>query len=224
MRGDTIQMVNLDDPLQAYYAARAREYDRVYEKPERQHDLRALEAWLPGVFAGRRVLELACGTGWWTRLLAPVAQAVTAVDTAEETLEIARVRCAALGRVRFVQGDAYEPPVEWGEVDACFAGFWWSHVPRARLGAFLSSLHARLPPGSPVVFLDNRYVEGSSTAVGAADAAGDTWQLRSLADGSVHRVLKNFPGEGELRAAVASVDPAPCLHLWHHYWALTYRR
>lgn len=217
-------VVNPDDPLQAYYAARAREYDRVYEKPERQPDLRALEAWLPGVFAGRRVLELACGTGWWTRLLAPVVQELAGLDAAEEVLDIARSRCADPGRVRFVRGDAYALPLELGEVNACFAGFWWSHVPRARLPAFLAGVHARLPAGSPIVFLDNRYVEGSSTPVGAPDTAGDTWQLRTLADGSEHRVLKNFPSESELRGAVAEVDEAPCLHLWRHYWALAYRR
>lgn len=52
--------------MAAYYAARATEYEAVYAKPERQADLRLLEAWLPGVFAGRRVLEVAAGTGWWT--------------------------------------------------------------------------------------------------------------------------------------------------------------
>ena len=50
--------------LRAYYARRAREYEAIYQKPERQADLRALEAGLPGVFTGRRVLEIACGTGW----------------------------------------------------------------------------------------------------------------------------------------------------------------
>jgi uncharacterized protein (TIGR01244 family) len=61
------------DSMAAYYARRAREYDQVYAKPERQADIHALEALLPGLFTGRRVLELAGGrrmpprgrpTGW----------------------------------------------------------------------------------------------------------------------------------------------------------------
>ena len=52
--------------MAAYYARRAAEYESVYAKPERQADLRQMEAELAEPFAGRRVLEIACGTGWWT--------------------------------------------------------------------------------------------------------------------------------------------------------------
>ena len=48
------------------HAQRAATYETVYHKPERQRDLRTMKAWLPGAFAGRRVLGVACGTGWWT--------------------------------------------------------------------------------------------------------------------------------------------------------------
>ena len=67
--------------MRSYYAARAPEYDAIYLKPERQADLRAIEHWLPPVFAGANVLEVACGTGYWTQFLAPVAASVLAVDT-----------------------------------------------------------------------------------------------------------------------------------------------
>jgi hypothetical protein len=62
-----------DVSLRAYYAARAAEYDRVYEKPERRNALTALRDWLPPRVAGHRLLEVACGTGYWTQLVAPVA-------------------------------------------------------------------------------------------------------------------------------------------------------
>ena len=219
--------VTADEDLAAYYAARAAEYDRIYLKPERQDDLRQIEAWLPGLFDGRRVLEVACGTGWWTRLIAPRAASVLAVDAAQQTLRIARARLAAeaataAGRVEFVLGDAYALPDDGERFDAAFAGFWWSHVPMSRLRPFLLGLHARLQPGARVIFLDNRFVPGSSTPLDGTDAQGNTWQLRRLADGSTHRVLKNFPTETQLREAVQGLADGVSFRRWAHYWALEY--
>jgi ubiquinone/menaquinone biosynthesis C-methylase UbiE len=51
------------ESMRDYYAQRAAYYERVYLKPERQRDLRTTEARLPSMFVGRRVLEVACGTG-----------------------------------------------------------------------------------------------------------------------------------------------------------------
>jgi demethylmenaquinone methyltransferase/2-methoxy-6-polyprenyl-1,4-benzoquinol methylase len=212
------------DPLRAYYAARAAEYYRIYLKPERQADLRQIEAWLPAHFAGRRVLEVACGTGYWTRLIAPVATHMLALDAAPETLEIARRRMPE-ERVLFKVGDAYalHECIKPGQrFDAAFAGFWWSHVPRPRLREFLQGLHACLEPDARVVFLDNRFVPGSSTPVSEEDAQGDTWQQRRLEDGSTHRVLKNFPTEAALREAVAGLANDVRITTWEHYWALEY--
>ena len=207
--------------MQDYYAARAPEYDRVYLKPERQADLRAIEAWLPPVFAGRSVLEVACGTGYWTQFIAPVAARMLAVDAAPQTLQIARQRVPA-GKVAFVTGDAYALPAAAQEFDAAFAGFWFSHVPKGRIAGFLEGLHRGLRPGARVVFLDNLYVEGNSTPLSEPDADGNTWQVRSLADGSRHRVLKNFPSEGELRQATRGLAHDLRLHRWVYYWALEY--
>ena len=127
-------------PLQAYYAARAEEYDKVYEKPERQADLRLIERWLPAVLSGKTVLEIACGTGYWTRFIAPVAMSVVAIDSAQETLRIARERVPA-GNVRFEVADAYALAPHRGGFDAAFAGFWFSHVPLERRREFLRGLN-----------------------------------------------------------------------------------
>lgn len=204
-----------------YYAARAPEYDRIYLKPERQPDLRQIEAWLPTVFAGRSVLEIACGTGYWTQFIAPVASRVLALDAAEETLQIARGRVAS-GNVAFVTGDAYALPPQAQGFEGAFAGFWFSHIPKSRVAAFLHGLHGALAPGARVVFLDNLYVEGNSTPISQRDAEGNTYQLRTLQDGSVHKVLKNFPDEGELRALTQGIARELRWHQWQYYWALEY--
>lgn len=210
-----------EDPLKAYYAARAPEYDAVYRKPERQDDLRAIEAWLAAALRGRAVLEIACGTGYWTAHLAPAARRVLALDSARETLAIARDRVRA-GHVIFVEGDAYALPPAARDCDAAFAGFWFSHVPQAGIPQFLDGLHAALRPGACVVFLDNRYVEGSSTPIVERDGDGNTYQLRRLADGSTHRVLKNFPDPDELRTVLRGRARDVRVHEWRYYWAVEY--
>jgi len=208
--------------MRAYYAARAEEYDAVYRKSERQSDLRAIEAWLPARFAGAQVLEIACGTGYWTQFIAPVARSVWGLDAVPETLRMARAR--GLGaHVHWVEGDAYAPPTAVPAFDAAFAGFWFSHVPLARRVEFLARLHASLAPGARAVLLDNRFVAGSSTPLCDTDDQGDTWQLRPLRDGSVHRILKNFPDAEALHAAVRAAGAAAgTFTQWQHYWAYAY--
>lgn len=211
------------DNLAAYYAKRASEYERIYAKPERQSDLSALRTRVGGMFAGRSVLELACGTGWWTPILAQGAARVTALDLNEEVLAIARTKALPAGKVEFVRGSAFEIPDFGRRHDALFAGFWWSHVRLEELDAFLASAVAAIAPGSLVAFLDNRYVEGSSTPVSRRDEQGNSYQLRRLADGSSHEVLKNFPDTAELIERASRRGTDAHVELLEHFWLLSFR-
>ena len=212
----------MNSDLRAYYAARAPEYDRVYLKPERQSDLRALRGWLPAQVAGSRVLEVACGTGFWTRHIAPSACEVLALDIAPEPLQIARARVAD-ANVRFVLGDAYRLPVRPRSRGAAFAGFWYSHVPRQRGREFLAGMAETVEAGGIVVLLDNLFVPGSNLPISHTDPDGNTYQDRTLTDGSAHRVLKNFPTEPELRAAAGAVADGMTFTRFDYYWAFSFR-
>ena len=207
--------------MQSYYAARASEYDAVYLKPERQADLRAMERWVPPHFSGATVLEIACGTGYWTQFIATAAAHIVALDTSPETMEIAKSRVPA-DKVEFRVGDAYCLAPTLGDFNAAFAGFWFSHVPTTRRREFLQDVNAVLVPGARVVLIDNRYVEGSSTALTEADADGNTYQARKLKDGSSHRVLKNFPTEAELQECIAGIGSAGRFTSWQYFWAFDY--
>ena len=205
--------------MPAYYARRAGEYEAIYAKPERQADLRAIEAALPAEFTGRRVLELACGTGWWTAHGARDAGRWLATDLIPEPLTIARSKQMP-ACVQFAIGDAYDLPL--GDFDAVFAGLWWSHVLKQRLPGWLQDLHARLPAGASLVFLDNLFVPGSSTPLSRRDEAGNTYQQRRLDDGSWHEVLKNFPQPED---AIAVLGPRAVDARWvahARYWVLSY--
>ncbi len=211
-----------DADLQHYYARRAAEYEAIYHKPERQQDLPRLQEWVCERLHGRRVLEIACGTGYWTAIVAPVAQSILATDTSTEVLDIARSKPYPPGRVAFALADAYALHAVPGDFDAALAAFWWSHIPKGAIGHFLQGLHRRLAAGAVVVLLDNRYVEGSSTPLAEQDADGNTYQIRPLKDGSRHRVLKNFPSAQELRAALAPSVRALEIRELDYYWCAAY--
>jgi len=211
------------DSLAAYYARRAGEYERIYAKPERQADLALLRARIAQLFSGRKVLELACGTGYWTCVIAPHAKHVTGIDATEETLEIARAKHYPPGKVEFVRGDAYALPDFDRRHDALFAGFWWSHVPLQRLDGFLHASERDIAAGGLLVFLDNAYVEGSSTPISRRDAEGNTYQTRRLDDGSTHEVLKNFPVDDELRERAGTHGHSVAIERFEYYWLLAYR-
>jgi SAM-dependent methyltransferase len=206
--------------MQAYYAARATEYDAVYLKPERQADLRNIERWVATLYARRNVLEIACGTGYWTQFIAPLASHVTAIDAAPEVIRIAKGRVPE-GKVEFLVCDAYDPP-RGRPFDAAFAGFWFSHVPKSRQREFLVRLGEALEPGAQVVLLDNLYVDGSSSPIVERDVEGNTYQRRTLSDGSVHRVLKNFPTHAELNSLVSGLSASVVITEWPYFWAVEY--
>jgi demethylmenaquinone methyltransferase/2-methoxy-6-polyprenyl-1,4-benzoquinol methylase len=197
-----------------YYRRRAGEYEAIYAKPERQADLALLRERVPARLAGRRVLEVACGTGYWTALVARTAARIVATDAGAEPMRIARSKDYGSADVRFELADAYALGSTLGTFDAALAVFWWSHVPLSRVGAFLRSLHARLEPGARVVMMDNRYVDGSSTPVAERDAEGNTYQVRGR-----DRVLKNFPTEAQLRAALG---PKLRYEALEYYWLAEY--
>ena len=73
------------------------------------------------------------------------------------------------------------------------------------------------------MLLDNLFVEGSSSGLSERDAGGNTYQSRTLGDGSTHRVLKNFPGEAELLAlADDGLGESAAYTSWQYYWAFEY--
>lgn len=208
--------------MEQYYAKRAAVYEQVYDKPERQHELEWLRRRVPEIFRGRTVLEVACGTGYWTQFIAREAARVHACDINEAVLEIAREKPIPAGRVSFFKADAVTLEGAPAGCDAAFAGFWWSHVKKSELAKFVANLSAKLAPGAVVAILDNRYAEGSSTAISRRDAEGNTYQMRPLPNGEEYEVLKNFPAPEELAETVRPVAREAHLETLTYYWLLVF--
>ena len=169
----------------AYYRAGAAQYDRPYAECE---DLQRLLAVVDELPIAGDVVELACGTGQWTRLLAARARSVTALDTSAEVLAIARARTESL-TVQFREADlfAWRPPRRY---DTVFFAFWLSHVPPTRLPDFWNTVAAALAPGGKVIFIDDGPAAAADEEVLANQAAPTA--LRRLDDGSQYRIVKVF--------------------------------
>ena len=193
----------LDEQLR-YYRARAGEYDDWWLRRGRYDrgtalnaaflaDARAVEEALCGwLDAARpaRALELACGTGLFTRHLAPRVGHLTAVDASAEVLALNRARMGG-APIEYVQGDVFtwRSPVRF---DCIFMSFWLSHVPATRFDGFWSTVGAALAPGGTVYVIDSAH-EPTSTARDHAVPSRDGGVVtRKLDDGRAFRIVKVF--------------------------------
>jgi len=199
-----------------YYDARLAEYDKVYLKPERQVDLMDIRSQVQRRVNGHAVLELACGTGYWTAVASSSAKSIFATDISERALSVAKRR-QYFCPIEFAVADALQPDAV-PRRDLTMAMFWWSHVQRQDIAGFLLSLAAATNTDGWVLFLDNRYVTGSSTPISRRDEWGNTYQTRKLEDGSSHEVIKNFPNRDDLSSALALVSDTVDFVETTYYW------
>jgi demethylmenaquinone methyltransferase/2-methoxy-6-polyprenyl-1,4-benzoquinol methylase len=178
---------------------------------------------VPTFFAGRRVFEVACGTGYWTQHAASTALAVEAIDLNEETLAVARHQCRDLPAVRFHRSDAYAPASDDRRFDAGLAGFWLSHVDVVRLPVFLAAFHSHLEPDAPVLMFDERLTEIRRPPASRTDATGNRYELRKLQSGERFEIIKNFYAPDRLRAWLAGTARDVAYEELKCLWMLTYR-
>ena len=207
--------------LSDYYAQRAPHYEEVYQKPERQADLTRLKRALALALQGRCVLDVACGTGYFTAAYAAHAKSALGIDSNQAVLDLAQGKM--LPHAEFKLVDAYQLDDISTHYDAALLSFWWSHIPNARRAAFFERLYQHLAPGARVILIDNRFVAGNSTPIALTDPAGDQWQDRPREDGSRQLVMKNYPTRQLLLDSMAG---AASTHWWQleYYWWFDYQR
>jgi demethylmenaquinone methyltransferase/2-methoxy-6-polyprenyl-1,4-benzoquinol methylase len=218
----------LDDQV-AYYRARAGEYDewwfrtgRYDRGPEFNARWRAevaeVEAALGAWLAARRpvsALELACGTGLFTRHLAPRLASLTAVDASPEVIAINRGRVEATN-VLYVEADIFDwRPTK--KYDAVFFSFWLSHVPKDRFAAFWRKVGSALAPGGAAYLIDSVF-DTTSTAKDHAVPRQDGVVTRKLNDGREFRIVKIFYRPEDLTAKLSAIGWRAGIRQTEHYF------
>lgn len=185
-----------------YYAERAPEYDDWWHRRGRYElDPDALARWRADAAEAEAaleelgplgsVLELAAGTGIWTRKLVRLADRVLAVDANPETLAL------NTAEAELVRADVFE----WRapeQFDVVFFSFWLSHVPEERFDGFWGLVRAALVPGGRIFLVDSG---AGDTAHTGTDQSG--WEeTRALADGRTFRIVKRRWEPDELASRV----------------------
>ena len=177
----------VDDGMRRYYDRRAAEYDDWWlgtgqfasrERPGWAREREALAAALRDL-EPVRTLDVACGTGFLTRLL---GGSVTAIDQSERMVAIAAARAP---HARVLRADAVPLPFADGEFDRVFTSHFYGHLLEDERARFLAEARRVAPE---LVVVDSAL---------RPDVGPEAWQERTLDDGSMHRVYKRwFTGDG----------------------------
>ena len=210
-----------------YYRERAAEYeDWWFRRGRYDHGVEANARWfadaaeveadLKRFRPAGDVLELACGTGLWTRQLAPHARTVTALDASPEVIEIARANVRA-ANVAYLEADlfAWEPDRKY---DVCFFSFWLSHVPEQRLSSFWEKVGRALAPGGRVYLIDSARSPRASARDHTLSDPDDELTLRRLADGREYQIIKHWFDARSLQLRLADLGWCAELKSTHEFF------
>ncbi|UCD64928.1 MAG: class I SAM-dependent methyltransferase [Candidatus Zixiibacteriota bacterium] len=184
-----------------YYRQRAPEYEQIYYRdiPQKRKELAEEAARLESLAAGGTVLELACGTGYWTEVISRSAKLIVASDISSEMIEEARkkdYRCP----VHFVRTDLYRAAFAAGSFDLLTMGFWFSHEPKQNYAEFHQLVAGLVKPDGLIWMIDNNPpAEGPRMESVGTDSHGNNYKKRYLDSGKEFVILKNYFGPEELR-------------------------
>ena len=173
-----------------YYRARAQEYDRSISG--------AIPVFEPAIGLltqlGKfnQVLELACGTGFWTKHLLQIGEHVTATDAAPEMLQIAR-EYTGDERITYQQLDLFQWQPD-KTFDLVFFANWLSHVPPEAVDDFLNKVRASLKAGGCIALVDQHAPSEADSAI----AKEDIYAVRPIEDGREFTIVKAFYNLNEL--------------------------
>lgn len=212
----------MNQDLSTYYNDRAREYDKVYEIPDEQEDLIKSAVLFQNIFADKSVLEIACGTGYWTEKISKTANSIFATDINEIVIDIARTR-KFNSNVVFQVADMNCLSID-KKFDGLFGGFIWSHILLQDLDNFLLRLKGLLNENAKIAFIDSKQVEGTNhdrKRITRIDQYGNTFQTRTLENGTTHEVLKNFPSKQFLTDKLLQISTEVEIIELEHYWIAT---
>jgi demethylmenaquinone methyltransferase/2-methoxy-6-polyprenyl-1,4-benzoquinol methylase len=152
-----------------YYDERAPEYEDAYvigtgtasiPNPDVFRREAALLTGIVERFARGRIVDLACGTGYWLPYYAARGSTLTLIDQSPRMLDECRKKIAALNiedRASLVQADVFDHRFEQRAYDSALVGFLISHLTEEQEEQLFVRLHAMLDTRGRFLILDSAY-------------------------------------------------------------------
>jgi ubiquinone/menaquinone biosynthesis C-methylase UbiE len=209
------------DETVEYYRKRAPEYEQAYfrDNPARQKELANLYDVSKRTLAGRNVLDLACGTGFWTRIISEKAASIVGIDINKSTLLEAKkktYRC----RVRLIRSDLFDLPFSRDFFDGLMATYVVSHVGRQDLDRLGETVRRVVKSGSPAFICDNNPICETVPGLIWDDSHINSYKKRRLANGDEYMILKNYYDREELVSIFKKWGKVEKLLFNDYYWAV----
>jgi ubiquinone/menaquinone biosynthesis C-methylase UbiE len=207
-----------------YYQKRAPEYDKIYfrDNPDRQAELGAMYAVSRRTLRERHVLDPACGTGYWTKIVSEQAASIVGVDINSGTLSEAR-RKHFVCPIFLVQGDFYHLPFGERQFSGLLATYVVSHVRREDIGVLRDEMRRLVAAGSPVFMCDNNAVCEPIPDLIWDEEHVNSYRRRKLENGEEFVILKNYFKEAELTDIFESWGTIEKLTYDTYYWSVVLR-
>lgn len=204
-----------------YYDKRAGEYDRIYyrDNPERQGELKRLYEFSQDTLSGRHVLDIACGTGFWTRVISTDAASITGLDINRATLDEAlrkKYECP----VRFVQADLHNLSFKTSSFDGLLGTYVVSHVRREDLDRLGEDLRRIVKPGSTAFICDNNLICEIKGDLIWDEKHINSYKKRTLENGEEFLILKNYFDTGEIVSIFQKWGRIDRMIYENYYWAV----
>ena len=214
-----------DEKMGEYYNARAPEYEQIYYRdiPARRKEIDEEAARLEKLSAEKTVIDLACGTGYWTEVLARRAKSVLAVDASQEMIDEATEK-TFIAPVELLQSDMFTAGDDHA-YDLVSSGFWFSHQPKQDWQKFFDLLKRLVKPDGRIWLIENNPpAEGPNRESLRTNKHGNNFKRRKLDDGREFVILKNYFEESELREIFETQFKIERLTYGEYYWSLVLKR
>jgi demethylmenaquinone methyltransferase/2-methoxy-6-polyprenyl-1,4-benzoquinol methylase len=199
----------------AYYDERAPEYEDAYTRgtgtasiPD--PDVFVTEAKLLAAivreFAGGRLIDLACGTGYWLPFYADRCSHITLFDQSEKMLAESRTKLDRLGlgdRSTVLQGDFFDQAFGSTRYDCALVGFFLSHLTESQEPLLFHALRAMLGSSGRFLLLDSAWSEERARFNAKLEQ-----QTRHLNDGTSFEIYKRYCDRGDVLGWARKHDAA----------------